>query len=159
MAKIFKFSGYLIDPNGDLEADDLRVSLKQDYDAIAHHIHIEEVDLPEWDDDNPLNRCDCPVAECEKYFRKDIKVGDTVRVSNSGEIYSCYSDWIRANIENPFLAAKWAYCRRIENDAIGVVKVIAPHGTQKRDLAYIEVGKVCFIIAVEGLELIKEGQS
>lgn len=97
------------------------------------------------------------MKELESQIPGVIKVGDTVRVVNSGKVYSCYSDWIRANIENPFLAAKWAYCRRIENDAIGVVKVIAPHGTQERDLAYIEVGKVCFIIAVEGLELIKEG--
>ena len=70
MAKIFKISGYMVDPNGDLEAEDLRVSLEEDYDAIAHHIQIEEVDLPEWDDDNPLNRLDCPVAECEKYFKE-----------------------------------------------------------------------------------------
>lgn len=96
------------------------------------------------------------VTELESQIPDVIKVGDTVRVVNSGEVYSCYSDWIRANIENPFLAAKWAYCRRLENDAIGVVKVIAPHGTQERDLAYIDVGKVCFIIALDGLELIKE---
>lgn len=96
------------------------------------------------------------MTELESQIPGVIKVGDTVRVVNSGEVYSCYSDWIRANIENPFLAAKWASCRRLENDAIGVVKVIAPHGTQERDLAYIDVGKVCFIIALDGLELIKE---
>lgn len=83
-----------------------------------------------------------------------IKIGDTVRVSNSGEVYSCYSDWIRANVENPFLAAKWARCRAIKTGAIGVVRVIAPHDTQDRDLAYIEVGNVCFIMALEGLEKI-----
>ena len=71
MAKIFKFSGYMVDPGGDLTDERLRVSLEEGYDAIAHHIQIEERDLGEWDDDNLLNRCDCPVSECEKYFEKN----------------------------------------------------------------------------------------
>lgn len=97
------------------------------------------------------------MAKLESAIPGIIKVGDTVRVSNIGKVYSCYSEWIRANVESPFLAAKWARCRAIKSDAIGVVKVIAPHGNQDRDLAYIDVGKICFIIAIEGLELIEEG--
>ena len=75
MARIFKFSGYMVDPGGDLTDERLRVSLEEGYDAIARHIQIEERDLGEWDDDNPLNLCDCPVSECEKYF-DEISVAD-----------------------------------------------------------------------------------
>lgn len=70
MGKIFKISGYFVDPNGDLDAEQVKVFLEEGLDAIDRHIRVEEKDLPEWDDDNPLNRCDCPVAECEKYFKE-----------------------------------------------------------------------------------------
>jgi hypothetical protein len=71
MAKIFKISGYFVDPNGDYDALSLAVTLRQTPDLIDRYVEVEEVDLPdEWDDDNPLNRCDCPIAECEKYFEE-----------------------------------------------------------------------------------------
>lgn len=73
MAKIFKISGYFVDPNGDFDAADVAIALRENLDLIDRYVEVEEVDLPgEWDDDNPLNRCDCPVAECEKYFYKPI---------------------------------------------------------------------------------------
>lgn len=69
MAKIFKISGYFVDPNGDYDAASLAVTIRQTPDIIDRYVEVEEVNLPEeWDDDHPLNRCDCPVAECEKYF-------------------------------------------------------------------------------------------
>lgn len=86
-----------------------------------------------------------------------IKVGDIVRVKNELEVYSSYTDWIRDHIDNPFLVAKWDHGRRLHRSAIGIVRVIAPHGMQNRDLAFIEVNNVCFIIALEALELIEEG--
>jgi hypothetical protein len=75
VSKIFKISGYYVDPNGDFDAERVKIFLEEDLDVIAHHIRVEEVDLPgEWDDDNPLNRCDCSVAECEKYFRGGVSM-------------------------------------------------------------------------------------
>ena len=72
MAKIFKVSGYFVDPNGDFAASDVAIALRENLDLIDHYVEVEEVDLPgEWDDDNPLNRRDCPVAECEKYFKEE----------------------------------------------------------------------------------------
>ena len=68
MAKIFKLSGYLVDANGDMTAEELETLISQDYDLIAHHIKVDEKDVGEWEDDNPLNFCDCPITECEKYF-------------------------------------------------------------------------------------------
>lgn len=69
MAKIFKVSGYFIDPNGDYSMEDLKMGLEDDFDMIAKHIKIEEKDIGEWDDDIPLNYCDSEEVECEKYFK------------------------------------------------------------------------------------------
>lgn len=76
MAKIFKITGYFVDCNDDYDCDRLKIDLEQDYDLIAHHINVEERDIDEWDDDIPLNKIDCPVSECEKYF---IKKGHWIR--------------------------------------------------------------------------------
>lgn len=97
------------------------------------------------------------VRSLESQIPKDIKIGDTVRVLNIGGLYPCYREWILQYITNPFLAAKWGRYRRLDSGSIGVVRYIAPHGTQDCNLAYIEVGNVCFIMALEGLELIEEG--
>lgn len=68
MAKIFKVIGYFVDWNDDYDFDNFKVSLKQDCDLIAKHIDVEERDIGEWNNDNPLNFCNCPKSECEKYF-------------------------------------------------------------------------------------------
>lgn len=68
MASIIKFSGYYIDPNGDYSANDVKVDLEEHLDLISHHIEVHETNLGEWDDDNVLNRSDCPKIECEKHF-------------------------------------------------------------------------------------------
>lgn len=68
MARIIKFSGYYVDSNGDYTAEQLKVELEERFDLISHHIKLEEVDLGHWDDDNVLNKCNCPEEECEKYF-------------------------------------------------------------------------------------------
>lgn len=68
MAKIMKFSGYYVDPNGDYSAEQLKALLEENFDLIAHHVKVEEVDLKHWDDDHILNRCDCPEEVCRDYF-------------------------------------------------------------------------------------------
>ena len=70
MAKIFKIEGYLIDPNGDYDREDIEVDLEQNFDVIAHHIKVQERDIGEWEDDNILNYHNCPKSECEKYFKE-----------------------------------------------------------------------------------------
>lgn len=73
MAKIFKFSGYYVDTE-DYGGGTVETALDEcayRLDMIAHHITVEEADIGEWDDDNPLNMCDCPLSECEKYFKED----------------------------------------------------------------------------------------
>ena len=69
MAKVIKFSGYLVDPNGCYGHDDIEYVLDRYLDdAVLKSLKIEEVDIGEWYDNHPLNYIDCGVEECEKYF-------------------------------------------------------------------------------------------
>lgn len=78
--KIYKISGYLVDPNGDVSARDIFDRLKHLYDMSGKHIHVIEADLPDWTDENPLNNYeDCDLAECEKYFRDKYPVREDRR--------------------------------------------------------------------------------
>lgn len=73
IAKIFKFSGYYIDTE-DYGAEVVEMALDDCADRLdmfAHHITVKEADIGKWNDDSPLNMCDCPLSECEKYFKKD----------------------------------------------------------------------------------------
>lgn len=70
MAKIFKISGYFVDPNSDYTADDLRGAFENNIDIFSKYLNIEERDIGEWEDDNPLNYINCPKSECEVYFKE-----------------------------------------------------------------------------------------
>jgi hypothetical protein len=90
----------------------------------------------------------------------NISVGDTVRVVNSGQVYSSYSDWIELYVKDSDDASKWAtkYGVWLNTGDIGVVKYIAPHEWRHEgDIAYVEVEGYCYIINVQGLEKVKEG--
>lgn len=86
MAKIFKISGYLVDPVGDYQADYLRRDISAGYDMIGQHIHVEEASIGEWDDESPLNYDNCDLAECEKYFKRKVPV-DNDRNVIAGQVY------------------------------------------------------------------------
>ena len=89
MAKIFKISGYFVDPNGDYSAEDLEIGLEDDFDMIAKHIKVEEKDIGEWDDDIPLNYCDSAEIECEKYFKDEVVTLFEIVPVNDGSHYMC----------------------------------------------------------------------
>lgn len=86
MAKIFKISGYLVDPVGDYQADYLRRDISAGYDMIGQHIHVEEASIGEWDDESPLDYDNCDLAECEKYFKRKVPV-DNDRNVIAGQVY------------------------------------------------------------------------
>lgn len=88
---------------------------------------------------------------------KDIRVGDTVRVVNPGACYTSYAAWIKQNVENPFLALRWAVNRSVRKGATGIVRYLAPHTPgSKFMIAYIDVGNACFMIETGGIEKIPE---
>lgn len=74
MAKIFKVSGYFVEPNGKYTADYFKDSIQVDVlgpDAFDQHLHIEERDIGEWNDNLPINQENCDLAACEAYFKGD----------------------------------------------------------------------------------------
>lgn len=72
--KIFKISGYLVDPNGENEAAWIREELRHLNDTFGQHVHVKEADILDWTDENPLNYENCDLAECEKYFHDKYPV-------------------------------------------------------------------------------------
>lgn len=46
MAKIFKFTGYYIDPNGGIDPEDVSLQLQEiGLDVFDHHVRVEEADV------------------------------------------------------------------------------------------------------------------
>ena len=68
MAKIYKISGYVIDVNDEWNENELRWLLEND--VTIKHFKAEDVDIGEWYDEHPLNYCNSPIEECEKYFKE-----------------------------------------------------------------------------------------
>ena len=104
---------------------------------------------------------------------KDIKVGDKVKIVDSGLSYTTYAPWIKKNINDVGLAACFAYSRiPNEDDTVYVVKAIAPWGTEHEEdkdkkLAYVQQyfkfsndkisdNEVCYLMRIDGLEKVYE---
>ena len=67
-ARIFKVSFYVIDIDEQLNQDEIKILLDNCfYDSTVHNVKVENRDI-DWYEESPLNRFDCPVEECEKYF-------------------------------------------------------------------------------------------
>lgn len=72
IAKIFKVSGYLVDPNGQYTADNVKDSIDInvcDTGMFPQHLHVEEKNVGKWKDELPINKQNCDLYECEKYFK------------------------------------------------------------------------------------------
>lgn len=85
-----------------------------------------------------------------------IREGDIVRIIDSGCIYSTNIPWLKANIDDTDLIARYQYGTSPENNC-GTYKVIkiAKHLMWDDELAYIQsIGfeSKCYIIGVAGLE-------
>lgn len=87
MAKIFKVSGYLIDADNLYKLSGIEGGIEYALDGMIHqHIHVEEADIGEWDDESPLNHDNCDLADCEKYFKRKVPV-DNDRKVEIGKTY------------------------------------------------------------------------
>ncbi len=87
-----------------------------------------------------------------------FSIGDIVKITNSGQHYSTYSDWVDKNV-NPGDRAKWYWRKKpyryLHDGDIGVIKAIAPHGNHEGDwLAYVEIDGICYIVNFRGLSKI-----
>lgn len=92
--------------------------------------------------------------------RKEIKVGDRVKIVDSGKIYSGYWQWVADNVEDKGLIARYKYEGSPSYfDETYIVRVIAPHGyNESKKLAYIErvfledCSSECILIEINGIE-------
>ena len=74
MAKLFKLSAYIVDANGNFDAENLEDYIMWRLDDVSvDHVHIDSADIGEWDDELPINYYNCPEAEYEKYFKENTK--------------------------------------------------------------------------------------
>ena len=73
MAKLFKLTAYLVDPNDTFDESNLEdyliCRLRDELDI--DHIHLASANIEDWHDDHPLNNYNCPEAEYEKYFKEN----------------------------------------------------------------------------------------
>ena len=95
----------------------------------------------------------------EKEERKEIKVGDKVKVINNGYCFDEYYDWVEENINTRVLKLKFDYGNILPNETICEVLHINKHnhGYNADDtLAYVQdmENKRCYLINIEGLEKI-----
>lgn len=88
MAKIFKLSGYLVDPTGRLEPKHIKAKMQYGcgFPMVGQHIHVEKAEIEELDENHPLMQENCDLAECEKYFTNESPVENERKVE-AGQIY------------------------------------------------------------------------
>lgn len=92
MAKIFKISGYIVNPTGLTTSVKIRKKLSEEmckrHDFFDQHLHIEEREIPDWNEGIPINKPNCDLYECEKYFKgEDGWPVDTDRKVTVGQKY------------------------------------------------------------------------
>lgn len=72
MAKVFKISAYVVDPDDEFDESSLENCLvwcTQD-DISLRHIKVDGAYIGEWNDNLPVNYTNCGIEEFEKYFKK-----------------------------------------------------------------------------------------
>lgn len=94
---------------------------------------------------------------------KAIKVGDLVKVVNSGKAYTTYCDWLLNNKVKLEYLCRYRYNTNPYNGLIGKVLYVAPWKPETKidtvTLVLIQdltVSKNCYLISVNGIEKVKE---
>lgn len=118
-------------------------TLEQDWNALS--TVFEEYDtLPTYEDENTSNE-----------EKRELMVGDSVRVVDSGECYTTYSEWVEKHIVDPSAKYLWDYEQSCDNGDKGKILCIAPHEYGTAQLAYVQMtDRLCYLIGVKGLEKI-----
>lgn len=131
MAKIFKFSGYAVDPNGeDMNTWDIENALSNLYfEPMLHHLHIEEAQAESDEEgtlveDSPLWLENCDLAHCEKYFKEDpykgvktdrqVEVGSTYKHFKEGKLVKVLA--VAQDTENVGSYGVVYECKDLENN-------------------------------------------
>lgn len=113
MAKIFRFSGYLVE-NSDIEGlEDIERRLcliKTKYDDVMQQLHIEESEDFEADGELEEN---CDLALLTRHFKKDVDYNFDRPIPQTGEKYRHFKQGKIVNIIG--------ICRHTETTEISVV--------------------------------------
>ena len=91
MAKIFKISGYLVDPIGLHTSEYIKAFVENKLYSnglLYRHLHIQGGDIGDWNEHIPIFQPNCDLYECEKYFKgEDGWPVDTDRKVTVGQKY------------------------------------------------------------------------
>lgn len=92
----------------------------------------------------------------------NLKVGDKIKIINSGKIYSTYSDWVKSNVKSKKLQNLFDvgtyYLDGYENDIFTVKANALHHLGSYLMLYYIQNDRTkrCYIISEDGIEIIRK---
>lgn len=87
MAKIFKISGYIVTENEYYDKESMENFIFNGYCGLfPRHAHVEEAEVSDWSERNPLLDKNCDLADCEKYFPNKYPV-ETDRKVEIGKVY------------------------------------------------------------------------
>ena len=95
----------------------------------------------------------------------EIKVGDKVRIVNSGKIFSSYTEWLFGDNKNVITGeelGKYSYdrCPKDNDEAEYTVQCISPHEWSCYGLiAYVTSNCEGYIIGVDGLDYYKKKET
>ena len=98
----------------------------------------------------------------EELAKKEIKIGDTVKVINPGENYSSYLEWVYKNVKDFNLVKNYAYndflLSSFERDAKFTVKILGEISKFGTKVAYIQNNnsKKCRLINLSAIEKVIE---
>ena len=86
--KIFKISGYLIDPTGRLEPHHIKAKMLYGcgFPLVGQHIHVQKAEIKKLDEKHPIMKENCDLAECEKYFNNEPPTVSNRKVE-PGQVY------------------------------------------------------------------------
>ena len=94
------------------------------------------------------------LTEIERVSRMP-KVLDNVKVVDSGRTFSTYNTWLIKNKIDIKYAIKWTTSNSPKNNSIYKIVAIHKHLDSRAMLALIEDDYNCYIINIEGLEVVK----
>lgn len=123
--------------------------LEDDWNAFTGL--IDEYDsLPTYEEKKKVKK-----EKGEEEEKREPTAGDCVRVINSGECYTTYSDWVEKYITERSERYLWDYGQSCDNGDAGKVLYVAPHECGHTNLAYVQMtDKLCYLIGTRGLEVI-----
>lgn len=143
--------------------------LKNQIGTIVSVDEICECYAVEFENDIGGHDCDCGIKDgygwwvddswgLELVSKYSFKIGDRVKVIDSGKNYGSYSNWVDKYVTNPKLRRKWHKNHSPSEFDTYCIKYIGEHENGYNTIAYIqnEANECCYMVEIHGLELVEE---